>query len=81
MVKVVVVTVQNDPITLEFKNIYSAGGVMQALSDSVVGGCAFMVSFKKEEPESRFTNPEELTEVPAEELTDLEDLLKEVNHE
>ena len=60
MVKVVVVTAKNEPVTLEFDDIYSAGTTMQTLSDSVVGGCAFTVRFEKEEnPKSRFINPEE----------------------
>lgn len=54
MVKVAIVTANNDPVTLEFKDIYVAGSAMQILSDSVVGGCAFTVSFEKEESVSRF---------------------------
>ena len=50
MVKVVMVSVSKDPVTLEFVDIYDACRVMQDLSDSVVGGCAFTVSFPKEEP-------------------------------
>ena len=68
MVKVVMVTVTNDPVTLEFNDIYGACSAMQTLSDSVVGGCAFTVSFEKEEPvrteiqmpKSRFVLPEEV---------------------
>jgi hypothetical protein len=67
MVKVVVVTAKNDPVALEFKDIYGAGSAMQTLSESVVGGCAFTVSFEKEEPvrtaiqmpKSRFIDPKE----------------------
>lgn len=55
MVKAVMVSVGADPVTLEFVDIYDACRVMKDLSDSVVGGCAFTVSFPKEEPEkSRF---------------------------
>lgn len=55
MVNVVMVSVNKDPITLEFVDIYDACRVMKDLSDSVVGGCAFKVSFPKEEPvKSRF---------------------------
>lgn len=62
MVKVVMVTASNDPVTLEFVDIYDACRVMKDLSDSVVGGCAFTVSFPQEErlkteiqrPKSRF---------------------------
>ena len=57
MVKVAMVTVNNDPVTLEFVDIYDACRVMKELSDSVVGGCAFTVSFEKEEP-SRFKGAE-----------------------
>lgn len=57
MVKVAMVTVNNDPVTLEFVDIYDACRVMKELSDSVVGGCAFTVSFPKEE-KSRFELPE-----------------------
>ena len=56
MVKVNVVTVKSNPIPLEFKDIYSACRAMQVLSDSIVGGCAFTVSFEKEKKErSRFS--------------------------
>ena len=50
MVKVVMVSVSKDPVTLEFVDIYDACRVMKDLSDSVVGGCAFTVSFPNEEP-------------------------------
>lgn len=58
MVKVVMVTTgksTNEPVVLEFVDIYDACRVMKDLSDSVVGGCAFTVSFPKEElVKSRF---------------------------
>jgi hypothetical protein len=67
MVKVVMVTVDKDPVTLEFVDIYNACSVMKDLSDSVVGGCAFTVSFSNEEtrtevhrPKSRFINLKEV---------------------
>jgi hypothetical protein len=61
MVKVVMVTAKNDPVPLEFKDIYGACSAMHTLANSVVGGCAFTVSFEKEEPEkSRFINPQEV---------------------
>lgn len=53
MVKVIMVAMDNAPVTLEFVDIYDACRVMKDLSDSVVGGCAFTVSFPKEE-KSRF---------------------------
>ena len=53
MVKVVMVTVKNDPVDFEFNDIFDACHIMKSLSDTVVGGCAFTVSFTKEEP-SRF---------------------------
>lgn len=68
MVKVVMVTAKNDPVPLEFKDIYCACSAMHTLANSVVGGCAFTVSFTNEEsvraevhrPKSRFINPEEV---------------------
>ena len=76
MVKVIMVAMGKDPITLEFKDIYKACRTMQVLSDSVVGGCAFTVSFQKEEPvRSRFEMPK-FTEIPPEELEDVRELFK-----
>ena len=61
MVKVLMVSMGKEHVALEFKDIYGACRVMKDLSDSVVGGCAFTVSFEKEEPvKSRFINPEEV---------------------
>lgn len=62
MVKVVMVTMNKEPVTFEFSDINAACGVMKAMSDAVVGGCAFTVSFPKEEPassmeKSRFIEP------------------------
>lgn len=60
MVKVVMVTVDKT-VPLEFEDIYKACSAMHTLANSVVGGCAFTVSFEKEEPEkSRFINPQEV---------------------
>lgn len=60
MVKVVMVTVDKT-VPLEFEDIYKACSAMHTLANSVVGGCAFTVSFEKEEPvKSRFINPEEV---------------------
>lgn len=64
MVKVIMVTAgksTSDPVVLEFKDIYSACSAMHTLAYSIVGGCAFTVSFEKEEEvKSRFINPEEV---------------------
>lgn len=60
MVKVVMVTIDKT-VPLEFEDIYKACSAMHTLANCVVGGCAFTVSFEKEEPEkSRFINPEEV---------------------
>lgn len=60
MVKVVMLTENNDPVVLECKDIYHACSVMHTLENSVVGCCAFTVRFvKDEEKASRFINPEE----------------------
>ena len=60
MVKVTMVTVDKT-VPLEFNDIYSACSAMHTLANSVVGGCAFTVSFEKEKTEkSRFINPEEV---------------------
>lgn len=68
MVKVVMVSVNKEPVVLEFDDIFVACNTMKTLSDSVVGGCAFTVNFPKEEPvrtasempKSRFIDPEEV---------------------
>lgn len=60
MVKVVMVTVDKT-VPLEFDDIYKACSAMHTLSNSVVGGCAFTVTFEKEKKEkSRFINPKEV---------------------
>ena len=71
MVKVIMVTLDKT-VPLEFDDIYKACSAMHTLSNCVVGGCAFTVSFEKEKPEkSRFINPD-ITEVPFEELENIE---------
>ena len=72
MVKVVMVTVDKT-VPLEFKDIYHACSAMHTLANSVVGGCAFTVRFEEEKVEkSRFINPNELEEIPPEELESFE---------
>lgn len=74
MVKVVMVTAKGDTVPLEFRDIYSACSSMHTLANSVIGGCAFTVSFpKEEEPQSRFEKPK-MKEIPPEELVNFEDL-------
>ena len=66
MVKVVMVFALKDSVTLEFEDINKACQAMQILSDSVVDGCAFTVSFPKEKPvKSRFEIPK-YSEIPFE---------------
>ena len=72
MVNVVLTTAKGDIIPLEFEDIYAAGSAMYTLDHSVIGGCAFTVSFKKEERMA--------TQMPKSRFIDFEELIKGENH-
>ena len=76
MVKVLVQEGYNE-IEFQFPAVVSAGAFMECLAMSSEKELVFKVTFeadKQEEPKSRFIDPNELQEIPQEELVNAKDL-------
>jgi hypothetical protein len=77
MVKVLVKEGYNE-IAFQFPAVVSAGAFMECLAMSSEKELVFKVIFeadKQEEPKSRFIDPDELKEIPPEELASVEGYL------